>query len=95
MSRSGGLSHPRHAYSPVDADWDTGHPYAFRSWLRCRLPWFLVNAGVSGPGEDCEEVRGWHRWFNRDGETSGCYHCWVVRDGQLWREPDAIMSGAS
>lgn len=38
-------------------------------------------------GEDCESRGGWHRWYNQDEIHSGCYHCKVVADGQLWRLP--------
>jgi hypothetical protein len=23
--------------------WDAGHPYRWRTWIRVRLPWFLIN----------------------------------------------------
>lgn len=72
-------------YSASDSDWDSGHPYAWRTWLRGNLPYFLVNLSVASKGEDCESVGGWHRWYNINGETSGCYHCEVVRPGQLWK----------
>jgi hypothetical protein len=65
-------------------DWDKGHPYAWRTWLRSRLPWFLIDLGVASKGKDCEEVEGWHRWYNIDGKSSGCYHCRQVREGRLW-----------
>ncbi len=42
-------------------DWDSGHPYAWRAWLRVRLPWFLIDMGLADKGEDCEKVDGWHR----------------------------------
>lgn len=35
--------------------------------------------------EDCEKVGQKHKWFNVDGVRSACYHCRVVREGQLWR----------
>jgi hypothetical protein len=63
---------------------DRGHPYARRTWLRSHLLWFLIDLGVADKGQDCETVDAWHHWYNRDGETSGCYHCRVVRDGRLW-----------
>ena len=50
-----------------------------------RLPWFLINLGVGAKGQDCETVGADHGWYNRDGSTSGCFHCEVVRAGQLWR----------
>ena len=36
-------------------------------------------------GKDCEAAGSQHRWYNLDGESSGCYHCKVIRPGQLWR----------
>jgi hypothetical protein len=35
--------------------------------------------------EDCETVVVTHEWYNIDDVSSGCYHCNVVRAGQLWR----------
>ena len=35
--------------------------------------------------EDCTAVGQQHQWFNLDHVSSGCYHCRVVRQGQLWR----------
>jgi hypothetical protein len=66
--------------------WDPGHPYRWRTWLRGRLPGSLVERGVAGKGEDCDKVGGQHWWYNRDGHNSACYHCKVVRPGQLWEE---------
>lgn len=34
--------------------------------------------------DDCETIGEAHRWYNLDGERSACYHCKVVREGQLW-----------
>ena len=70
----------------AQSTWDKGHPYAWRTWLRGRLPWFLINLGLAGKGRDCEAVAGWHRWYNQDDEHSACYHCHAVRPGQLWRD---------
>jgi hypothetical protein len=64
--------------------WDPEHPYRWRTWIRERLPWFLINLGVAAKGEDCERVGGRHSWYNRDNASSGCYHCEVVRPGKLW-----------
>jgi len=36
-------------------------------------------------GKDCEAAGSQPRWYNLDGESSGCYHCKVIRPGQLWR----------
>ncbi len=63
---------------------DAGHPYAWRTWLRQRLPWFLINFGLADKGCDCEAVGAAHHWYNIDGKTSGCYHCRVEREGRLW-----------
>jgi hypothetical protein len=65
------------------------HPYEWRTRLRGRLPWFLINLGLAGKGEDCEAVGAAHHWYNRDDKSSGCYHCEVIREGRLWRrEPE-------
>jgi hypothetical protein len=36
-------------------------------------------------GDDCEKSSAEHHWYNIDGKRSGCYHCRVARQGQLWR----------
>lgn len=66
--------------------WDPGHPYRWRTWLRGRLPWCLIDLGLAQKGADCERSGGTHWWYNRDNETSGCYHCQTVRLGRLWEE---------
>jgi hypothetical protein len=66
--------------------WDTGHPFCLRTWIRSLLPSFLLKLGIASKGEDCEELGGNHRWYNIDGQNSGCYHCKVVRSEQLWDE---------
>ena len=65
--------------------WDAGHPYRWRTWVRARLPWFLINLGVAAKGKDCESVGAEHWWYNGDNKSSACYHCEVVRPGRLWR----------
>jgi len=65
------------------------HPYAWRTWLRGHLPWFLINMGVAAKGKDCEIVGAEHHYYNRDHVSSACYHCEVVRPGRLWRQPDS------
>lgn len=50
------------------------------------LPWFLIDLGIARKGRDCEAVGGRHRWYNIDNKASGCYHCAIVRDGQLWND---------
>ena len=62
-----------------------GHPYYWRTWVRGHLPWFLIKLGVADKGQDCEKVGGEHMWYNQGGTTSGCYHCKVVCEGQLWK----------
>jgi hypothetical protein len=61
--------------------------YAWRTSLRRHLPWFLIDLGIASKGKDCEAVGAQHHWYNIDHEASGCYHCEVVRPGQLWRRP--------
>lgn len=64
--------------------WDPEHPYRWRTWIRAHLPWFLINLGIANKAEDCERVDAQHWWYNIDGQSSGCYHCGVVRPGRLW-----------
>ncbi len=64
---------------------DPGHPYRWRTWLRCHLPWFLINLGIAAKAQDCESVGAQHWWYKSGNENSACYHCEVVRPGQLWR----------
>jgi len=35
---------------------------------------------------DCREHGLGHRWYNKDGKNSACYHCKVVEKGQLWKQ---------
>ena len=67
---------------------DRGHPYAWRTWLRGRLPWFLIDLGVAGKGADCAKLGALHHWYNVDGQSSACYHCRVVEQGRLWEPED-------
>mgnify|MGYP000742726629 CR=1 FL=1 len=60
------------------------HLYAQRTWIRSRLPWFLINLGFATKGKDCEAVNAEHHWYNIDNKTSGCYHCEVTRKGKHW-----------
>ena len=60
-------------------------PYRKRTWTRSNLPWLLIDLGIAGKGEDCETAGGEHEWYNIDNENSGCYHCEVIQEGQLWR----------
>jgi hypothetical protein len=74
----------------VPSYWDAGHPYRWRTWIRVHLPWFLIDLGLAAKGDDCERAGGDHWWYNKDGVSSGCMHCKVVRSGQLWEpwKPD-------
>lgn len=65
------------------------HPYEWRTKLRRWLPWLLIDLGIAAKSEDCEAVGAAHLWYNQDGEPSGCYHCNVVRLGQLWRQAES------
>jgi hypothetical protein len=69
--------------------YDRGHPYAWRTWLRGHLPWFLINLGVADKGRDCEAKGARHRWYSQDHENSACHHCRVVRPGRLWETREA------
>jgi hypothetical protein len=66
----------------------SGGPYRRRTWLRSRLPWFLIDLGIARKGVDCEAVGGEHEWYNKNGKESACYHCDVVRPGRLWERKD-------
>ncbi len=59
-----------------------GNPYNWRTWLRTILPSQL--ASMVPKGDDCEATGRSHAWYNSDNEHSACYHCNVVRRGQLW-----------
>jgi hypothetical protein len=65
--------------------WDPGHPYRWRTWIRGKLPWILIERGVAAKRPDCERVGGEHWWYNHDDVSSGCYHCQVIRPGRLWK----------
>ena len=72
---------------------DSRHPYAWRTWLRRNLPWFLIDLGVAGKGQDCEGVGAKHHWYNVDNVSSACYHCEITRAGRLWEgQHDASSS---
>lgn len=58
-------------------------PYRWRTNLRTLLP--RLFGGIFDKGKDCESAGGDHEWYNQDNENSACYHCRVVRPGQLWR----------
>jgi hypothetical protein len=59
--------------------------YRWRTWIRGRVPWALVDFFPKGLG-DC----GQHVWSAYDAETDRCYHCEVgVRPRQLF-PPDQM-----
>ncbi|BCY11752.1 hypothetical protein L3i22_068400 [Actinoplanes sp. L3-i22] len=48
--------------------------YRWRTWLRRRIPWFLIDRGVADKGKgDCGD----HEWYNSDNVVERCYHCSV------------------
>ena len=56
--------------------------YRWRTAVRRRLPWFLVDHGVAQKGKgDC----GNHEWYRSTAEEDRCYHCdaGVRRPSQL------------
>jgi hypothetical protein len=63
------------------------HPYRRRTELRRNLPWILI--GLLPKDKDCEGAGGIHQWYNHDGKSSACYHCKVIRPGQLWPVEEA------
>jgi hypothetical protein len=70
---------------------DLHHPYGLRTWIRQRLPFWLIKLGVADKGKDCEARGAQHHWYNSDDKVSSCYYCEIVRPGQLWlrtRTPD-------
>jgi hypothetical protein len=82
-----------------DGELDGRHPFRWRTWLRGRLPYWLIDLGGARKRRDCEAVGGWHRWYNEDHNSSGCYHCGVVRPGRLWEDasrdaPTSVPDGA-
>lgn len=66
-------------------------PFRLRTAIRGRLPWFLIDLGICGKGDDCEKHGGAHEWYNQDGIHSACYHCHVIREGRLWQESTTAM----
>ena len=60
------------------------HPYAWRTALRKRLPWFVIDLGIAAKGEDCEKAGATHHWYKQDDQYSACYHCTVTKPGRLW-----------
>jgi hypothetical protein len=61
-------------------------PYRWRSFLRGALPNWAYDMWAPNKGVDCEMKGGAHEWYNHDNVTSACYHCSVIRTGQLWKQ---------
>jgi mannose/cellobiose epimerase-like protein (N-acyl-D-glucosamine 2-epimerase family) len=66
-------------------------PYRRRTWLRRKLPFWVIDLGIADKGQDCEAAGGFHEWYSQDSETSACYHCCVTERGQLWLFGDATV----
>jgi hypothetical protein len=50
------------------------HRYRWRTRLRRRLPWFLIQRGVAAKGKaDCGD----HEWYKSSDQIDRCYHCEV------------------
>ncbi|TXR57624.1 hypothetical protein [Quadrisphaera setariae] len=48
--------------------------YRWRTAVRMRTPWWLIERGVAAKGRrDCGD----HDFFNADGVVERCYHCQV------------------
>ncbi len=48
--------------------------YRWRTAVRTRLPWFLIDLGVAAKGRrDCGE----HAWYKQSDAEDRCYHCVV------------------
>lgn len=65
---------------------DIAKPYRLRSYIRGNSPWFLIDLGWMAKGKDCEARGAEHEWYNLDNVSSGCYHCEIIRKGQLWMQ---------
>ena len=61
-----------------------GGPYRMRTTVRGILPWFIINLGIADKGENCEKVGEKHEWYNKNNETSACYHCREEKEGKHW-----------
>ena len=51
------------------------HSYAYKRWLREKLPWFLIDLGIASKGKNCELINAKHYWYNIDNKITGCYYC--------------------
>lgn len=47
--------------------------YRWRTKIRSKLPWFLVDMGIAARGQDC----GGHQWYREDANVWRCYNCTV------------------
>ena len=72
-------------FKSVKERWGS-HPCAIRTCIRSNLPWFLIDLGFANKIGDCEAIQAKHHWYNKDNTKSGCYHCRVVQEGQLWKK---------
>lgn len=61
------------------------HPYYLRLMLRERLPWLLIDLGIAKKGKDCKSVGAEHKWYNIDGNESGCYFCQKITNKVDWK----------
>jgi len=61
------------------------HPHALRTWVRGRLPWFLIRLGFAGFGKDCAALGAQHNWYGVSEGRSRCIFCGTEREGELWR----------
>lgn len=71
------------------------HPYARRTWIRSRLPWFLIKTGLASKGKDCESLNAKHHWYKKDDTHSACYHCEVIKEGELWKNLNSPLESRS
>lgn len=61
--------------------------YRWRTRLRRRLPWPLINLGLAAKGTaDCGD----HDWYKESGEVDRCYHCKVAE-----RRPSQFVERAT
>ena len=46
--------------------------YRWRTEIRRKLPWFLIDLGITAKGRrDCGD----HEWYREHGDVWRCYHC--------------------
>jgi hypothetical protein len=70
-----GGTKPRSAEAGEKRPGRPGRPrYHWRTRMRRRLPWFLVNRGLVAKGrKDCRD----HEWYKSTDDEDRCYHCEV------------------